>query len=101
LARAIYNEVTGILVTIKDKASAEAAKPKLKAAGEKLRKHLEEALKTLDPTKLPTAPETALKKLKEAHEKMGVEMERVAGVEGGPDAIKEYTQATIPKLPGN
>jgi len=88
---ATVNEVADTLATIKDQASAEAAKPKLKALGERYR-DIDKRGKAL---KEPTPEEkTALEKeyaepLKSAYGRLLSEMLRVAFVPGGKEALQE------------
>ncbi len=104
----IMNEVTEILVTIKDKPTADAAKPKLTAAGEKMKKHNEAMAKkypaptSVDISKMPTMPtmpEADQKKMTEAMTKYFKEIERVSAIDGGPEALMAYGEASGNKLP--
>jgi hypothetical protein len=82
---AAYKEATEVLATIKDKASAEAAKPKLAKIGERIKANNEKITKgEAKPT------EEDGKQLVEAQSKHGAELMRVAKVDGGADAIKDY-----------
>jgi len=97
-------EVNEILVTIKDKKSAEEATPKLKAAGEKMKKQKEAMEKkypqATDKSQQPTMAEADQKKLEDAIKKHIEEVTRVGGVDGGKEALKAYTEAAGEKEGG-
>jgi len=91
--------VTETLATIKDKTSAEEAAPKLQVAGEKLKKHLLSMESKYpgvakDVTKImPAMSPAELGKFAKVLSDQATEMQRVAKVEGGPEAIKAFQDA--------
>jgi hypothetical protein len=85
------NDAADLLTGIKDKQSADAAKPKLKTLGKKLADLKKRAEKLGKPTK---EVEDKLKakyeeKIKQAADRLLQETFRVANVEGGKEALKE------------
>jgi hypothetical protein len=95
-----FQSATEILTAIKDEASAKAAAPKLKKIGEKLRDLHKKALELGQPTK--EQKERLKKEYKEkmeaAQKSLKKELQRVQGVPGGKDALKEL-QEKKPEAP--
>jgi hypothetical protein len=90
----VLDEMNSTLESVKDKSSADAAKPKLKSIAEKMKSIKERADKLGKDDK---ADEEIKKKyegqMKEKIEKMMKESMRVATVDGGADLLKELGDA--------
>jgi hypothetical protein len=87
---AATDKLTGVLATIKDAASAEAARPELKKAADDFLAIRKKAKALPEPNqKERDRLQTYAKKLKEAVERYFEERGRVVGVPGGRDALRE------------
>src|SRR5262245_39463770 len=89
---AAFNDAADILATIKDKASADAAKPKLKKLGDKIR-DIEARMDKLGKPKSKDQKEKVNQLIEKdfvaACDRLATELARIADVPGGPEALKE------------
>ena len=93
---AVFDEMTGILSTIQDKAGAEKAAPRLEKVAAKMQELMKQgqALDTPDPDK-KMDPERS-KKIQESMRKYTMEMMRVSRIEGVSEVLQKAMSAMRP-----
>jgi hypothetical protein len=101
-----YTELNGVLAKIKDKQSAEDARPKLRELAERLKnageedRKLEEAAREDPSIELHTRSEAQQKRINDLLMQYRLQRARIIkDVEGGEELFKEYDEASLPSSP--